>query len=194
MLNRFPLEVSKNAVVDVVIPHMILEGKDSTTKLRQILEVLSSKPSCDPSFGCMNKPYESEIMLLHKFLNLQARIEELRIENGVNVDTLLDEVTELEVGLLKAEENMRMKSFLSSAKIPFWFTGVPQNVVIAEVGTKLSLHRMKLLAIKNGNISHNLECDPELSFTLAADGLFQSSASKGAESILRRFCGFKALS
>merc|ERR1712032_1370087 len=128
-------------------------------------------------------------MLIRKFLDLRTRIEN---KNG-NVDMFLHEINELETGFLKVEENIRMKSLLF-AKIPYWFSEVPQNIVIAETLTKLSLLRMKLLAIKNGSFLHKSDCGPELSFTLADDGLFQSTVSKDAESILRRFCGFKTLS
>jgi len=193
-LMRFSPTESMSAMEDIIIPHL-LDDKDSMKKLWPFLELLRSKIS-DNSIECWNKPYGCGV--IHKFLQLHAQVEKLSNMpfNHVemcNVDDLFDAATELEATLSKVEDRALNKSSLPFIKLPYGFTRTPRNVVIEELVSKLSSLRMRLLAIKNGQPVSDLDHNSRIAFALPPDGLYDSSTPMGAESILRGFCGFKAM-
>lgn len=184
------------AMEDFIIPNMILEGKESMRRLMPFLELLRSKISDDLT-DSWNRPDGCGV--IHKFLQLHAEVEELSNmpldQIDTNIDHLLDEAAELEDTLTKAvEESNLKKPSLVFSKIPHGFTRTPYHVVLAEVVSMLSFLRMQLLAIKNED-SHNmsLRFSSRLATVLPPGGLYESATSMGAESVLRGFCGFKAM-
>jgi len=204
-LMRFSVADSMAAMEDIIIPSMLLEGKESMKKLWPCLDLLRSKIS-DDSIDCWNKANGCGV--IHKFIQLHAEVEKLsnipldQVEMcNVDIDQLLDVATELEAIISKAEDSALNKSSLPFTKIPYGFTRTPRNVVIEEVVSMLSFLRMQLLAIMNGQSAHDLDHDfhmsskysSQLAFALPPDGLYDSSTPMGAESILRGFCGFKAM-
>ena len=181
---------------DILIPHMILEGKDSRRKLWQILDALRTKIT-DDCVDSWNKPYGCGV--IHRFLELNVEVEKLSEmtndqlgASGVDIENLLDGTTDLESIISKAGENSLSSGSVLYAKIPYGFTRTPISVVIAEVGEMLSLIRMRLVAMKNGQPANELNGDSRKSskqtFATAPDALFGSSAN-----ILRGFCAFKAM-
>lgn len=197
-LMRFSTTDSMAALEKLVIPHMILEGKESMKQLWQLLESLRSKLSND-SIESWNG---TMCGVYHQFLSLWAQVEKLsnmpleEVESSnVDIDNLLGVSADLENMISKATDSALNKSPLPSAKIPYGFTRTPQAVVLTEVGLMLSVLRMQLLAIKNGQPAHelhldtpmSLKCSSQLAFALMPGGLYDS------ESILRGFCGFKTM-
>jgi len=196
-LMKFSMANSIAAMEDLIIPSMILEGKESMRRLLPFLELLRSRIS-DDFLDSWNKPNGCGV--IHKFLQLHAQVEKLSNtpldQIDVDIDHLLDEATELEAILSKAVEDGTTRKSLPFVKIPYGFTRAPHDVVLAEVIRMLSFLRMQLLAINNGQPLQDLDPDSyssRLAFALPPDGLYDSSTLMGAESILRGFCGFKAM-
>eukprot|EP01083_Nonionella_stella_P058038 152106_1 len=107
---------------DLVIPHMLLEGKESMKKLWQLLESIRSNLS-DDSVDSWIKPYGCG--MIHQFLELHAQVENLlkmprdQIEmSNIDIDHLLDVATDLESITSEAEDRIRKKSSLTFAKVP----------------------------------------------------------------------------
>jgi len=197
---RFSAVDSMTAMEDLVIPHMLLEGKESMQKLWHLLEAIRVKLS-DDSIDSWNKPYGCG--MIHQFLELHAQVGTLvtmaedQVEQAnIDIDHLLDVAADLEMVVSKAEDSSSTKAPMTFAKIPYGFTRAPHNVVLAEVGAMLSFIRMQLLAIKDGQPADDLDNDSHLSIkgsshlalAAASDGLFGSSTPMGSESILRGFC------
>lgn len=193
---------SMAAMECLMIPHMILEGKGPMKQLWQLLEALRSKIS-DDCMDSWNKPNGCGTFL--KYLWLRNKVEQLaqmslEESSNVDIDHLLDMATNLEMTISKIENNAPNNSSLSFAKVRYGFTRVPQSIVVEEVGAVLSNLRMQLLAIKSGQPAHDshndphrsLKCSSRLAFALAPDGLYDSFTS-GDESVLRGFCGFRAM-
>ncbi|KAL7542612.1 hypothetical protein ACHAXR_011934 [Thalassiosira sp. AJA248-18] len=199
---RFSATDSMSAMEDLVIPNMLLEGKESMKKLWQLLESLKSKIS-DDFIDCWNKPHGCG--MIHKFLELHSQVEKLsgmpsdEAKTTVDIQHLLDVASDLETETSKARGSAHNKSSLPFAKIPYGFTRTPWDVVLAEVREMLSLLRLQLLAIQNGQSTHYLDREThtssKLAFALAPDGLFDSSTPMGSEgfSAMRGLCGFKAM-
>ncbi len=180
----------------LVIPHMILEGKESRTQLKDLLESLRSKigedliMSWNKSNGCG---------AFHQFLDLQATVEklsqlqseQLQISN-VDIDHLLELANDLEATISEGSKNGVHNAALPFIKVLYGFRRTPINVVNAEVGNMVSILRMKLLAIKTGKPFNYksqmaLTCPSHLFSSLKPNGLY-------ADSIIRGLCGFEPIS
>ena len=190
-LMGFSPQESMVALETLLIPHMILDGKEPRKQLLQILESLRSRISDD---SVWSKPIGCGT--IHKFLELQAQVDKLskmcldQVESsGVNIDQLLGVVTELETTISKAEDNpLKTPAFY---KIRYGFTKVPRRVVFAEVGTMLSTIHSRLLAIKSGQPMIMQSSSSQPNYVVTPGGLYDSSPL-GAEAI-RELCSFKAM-
>ena len=190
-LMKFSPQESMVALETLLIPHMILDGKEPRKQLLQILESLRSRMSDD---DCWSKP--SGCGTIHKFLELQAQVDKLsnmsldQVESsGVNIDQLLGVVTELEATISKIEDNpLKTPTFY---KIRYGFTKVPRRVVFTEVGMMLSTIHSRLVAIKSGQPMIMSSSSSQPNYVVAPGGLYDSSPL-GAEAI-RELCSFKTM-
>ena len=190
LMRFFPLV----ALETLLIPHMILDGKEPRKQLLQILESLRSRIS-DDSMDCWSKP--SGCGTIHKFLELQAQVDKLSNmsqdqvkSSGVNIDQLLGVVTELETTISKAEDSNSLKT-PTFYKIRYGFTKVPRRIVFAEVGMMLSTIHARLQAIKSGQPMIMSQSSSQPNYVVTPGGLYDSSPL-GAEAI-RELCSFKAM-
>ena len=188
---RYSASDSMAAFESLIIPNMILEGKQSEKQLWQLLESLLSKISDDCS-DSWNKP--NGCGTFHQFLQLKSQVDELPKEPLSEVEDEIDELlamaAHLETKLSKAEGSVLNKSSLPFTKVQFGFNRVPHGIVLSEVGAMLVNIRMQLHAIKNGQpVREGSTISSQISF--ASDGLYDSSM--GGQT-LRGFCGFQAMS
>jgi hypothetical protein len=179
----------------LVIPHMILEGKESRTQLRELLESLRSKITEDLMLS-WNK--SNGCGMFHRFLDLQATVEHLsqlqseRLQmSNVDIDRLLELANDLEATISEGSKTGVHNAALPFIKVVYGFRRTPRNVVNAEVGNMVSILRMQLLAIKTGKPFHYksqmaLTCPSHLSPSLNPNGLY-------ADSIIRGLCGFEPI-
>ena len=191
-LMRFSRKDSMAALENIVIPHMILEGKESRKQLYDILESLKNRLISD-DLECWNR--FSGCGTIHNFIELHEQVDKLSNmslaqirSSDVNIDQLLDKTTELETTISKAADTV-IKTPLTYTKIRYNFTRVPRAIVFAEVGMMLSMIRAKLLSIMNGQPISNLEYNQissRCSYS-SGDGLF----AVPNEAIIRGFCGYK---
>lgn len=184
-LMKFSPKESVQALESLVIPHMILEGKESKIQFFEILESLKSR--LPDSLPCV-------LDSIHKFLELQAQVNNLsgmssnEIEaSNIDLDNLISVATDLEDNMTSKVSGKTTSTLFY--KLRYGFTRVPQEIVFAEVQMMLSTIRAQLLAVKKGDILDNdtqlaLRSPSKLAFT---DGLFDNSA------IIRECCAFQAL-
>ena len=194
---RFSAVESMAAMEELMIPHMILEGKESMKRLWQLLESLRTKIT-DDCIEVWNRP--GGCGMYHKFIELYSEVEKLSnmpLDNVVSgtVDDLLDVATHLQKMISTAKESTHGRTSLPFVKIDYGFTRTPRDVVLAEVGAKLSIIRLQLLAAKHGQPAE--VCDSQSSkrsshFTQGV-GLFDDPFTGVESGILRGFCGFKAM-
>ena len=190
-LIRLSPKESMVALETLLIPNMVLDGKESRKQLLSILESLKSRMS-DDHMDLWSKP--SGCGTIHNVLELQAQVDKLsnmslvQVESsGVNIDQLLGVATELETTISKALDNsFKTPTFF---KIRYGFTMVPRRVVFAEVGMMLSTIHARLLALKSGQKTTTQSSSSQPSFVVAPGGLYDSSPL-GAESTLRELCSF----
>ena len=195
-LMRVSVKTTLVALEEHLIPHMILSAPQ---KLMKLLQVMGSNIT-EESRDLWNKPYGCGA--IHEFLVLHKKVEELSelapaelSMCGDDIDLLLNTATNLEI--MMAEADVLEKFPLT--KTPVELKRTPRSVIFAEVAATLSLLRMQLIALQNGqhsvdlnvNSSTSLTCSSQLAFNLSSDGLFGSSSKPICdESILRGICGF----
>ncbi|KAL7549274.1 hypothetical protein ACHAWF_012551 [Thalassiosira exigua] len=201
----FKISVADSMVVmsEFLIPHMLFGGRESMKKLRMLLDILSSQLS-DDTIGRWSK--SSGCGMVHAFLELHGQVEELsnisldQVEsNEVDIEDLLDKAADLMAVISKAKDCGHSESTLAFAKMRYGFTKVPKAVVLAKMDEMLYVLSMKLMSIKNRQPLRDLDCgnqlttkcSSELVYTLSPGGLFDSSNSIGADSILQGFYGHK---
>jgi hypothetical protein len=200
-LMRFSAIDSMTALERIMIPHMLLEGKEARRQLSQILDSLRSKMS-DETIDCWNKPNGCGIF--HQFLELWVQVESLsgmhldQVQScDVNIDHLLEIAANVETKISMDAAQALEKSSLPHTMVRYGFTRTPPSVIIGEMKMILSNLRMQLLTINNGLHrlpAHSLDFDsqmsskfsPQLSFSLSPDGLY-------AESVIRGMCAFKTM-
>lgn len=200
-LMRFSATDSMTVLERIVIPHMILEGKESRKQLCQILHSLRSKIT-DDTADCWNKP--NGCGMFYQLLELWIQVERLsnmhldRVQTSdVNIDHLLDIAANMETMISMSAANALKKSSIPPTMVRYGFTRTPPGVILVEMDRLLSNLRVQLLAIGNG--SHelparsldldsqmSLNCSSQLTFSLSPDGLY-------GESVIRRLCGFKTM-
>lgn len=180
----------------LIIPHMILEGKNSRSQLWQLLESLRSKIT-ENSVIDWDKPNGCGVF--HQLLDLEATVEDLsRMQPGelqmsdVDIDHLLELATDLEAMISTGSETRAHNATLPFTKVGYGFRRTPPNVVNAEVGNMMTGLRMHLMAIKTGkSLNYKsqmaLSCPSQLSSSLKPDGLY-------ADSLIRGLCGFEPIS
>ena len=176
-LKRVSLKDCLAAVESLLIPHMILEGKEACGKLRAFLKALSSIVSEDylcywgKPFGCGS--IYNFLVLAEKFDQLSSLPMEEIAMHGDEIDGLLHAATELESTLtIKNNDQSHLL-----AKIPHQVVLTPSSIVQAEVLAQLYLLRIQLVAIKNGHPLKGIKSQPSSKYALSS-GFF-------AESILR---------
>ena len=200
-LMRFSVTDSMTALERIVIPHMILEGKESRKQLWQILDSLRSMIT-DDTAGCWNKP--NGCGMFHQFLELWIQVEKLsnmhldRVQmSDVEIDHLLDTAANMETVISMGVANAPKKSSLPPTMVRYGFTRTPSGVILVEMNRILSNLRMQLLAINDGlhglpansldvDSQMSLKCSSQLSFSISPDGLY-------GESVVRGMCGFKTM-
>jgi len=184
-LMRFSIAGSLDAMKHLVIPHMILEGKESRRQLLKILDSLESKAS-ESSIACWDT--SNPCAIYHQFLKLESQVDQLE-ETDVDIEHLLAVASDLEGQMSRYS----CPPIQNPYKIRYGFTRAEESVVLTEMGKILSNLRMKLLASKNGQSFDHEESTPssQLDFAITPGGLYSSAPT---ESILREFCGFKAMS
>jgi len=188
-LMKFSTKESKACLESLVIPHMILEGKESR---KQLFEILASLKSMLPPDDSLPSVLDS----IQKFLELQAQVDKLSglsldaIEaSNIDLDNLISVATDLEDVIPKVSGKTTSTLFY---KLRYVFSKVPQAIVFSEVQMMLSMIIAQLLAVKKGDILDNdthmaLRTPSKLAFSSHPDGLFDNSA------IIRELCGFQAL-
>ncbi|KAL3778208.1 hypothetical protein ACHAW5_009610 [Stephanodiscus triporus] len=200
-LMRFSAIDSMTVLERTVIPHMILEGKESRKQLCQILHSLRSKIT-DDTADCWNKP--NGCGMFYQFLELWIQVEKLsnmhlnQVQTSdVNIDHLLDIAANMETMISMSAANALKKSSIPPTLVRYGFTRTPLGIILVEMDRLLSNLRVQLLAIGNGShelparsldldCQMSLNCSSQLTFSLSPDGLY-------GESVIRRLCGFKTM-
>lgn len=200
-LMRFSAVDSMTLLERIIIPHILLEGREARKQLWQILDSLRSKIS-EEDLDCWNKP--NGCGLFHQFLELWIQVERLssmHLDQGhsgdVNIDHLLEIATNMETKISMDAAETLEKSSLPHTMVRYGFTRTPPIVIVGEMKMILSNLRMQLLTINNGLLrlpAHSLDFDsqmsskfsPQLSFSLSPDSLY-------AESVIRGMCAFKTM-
>ena len=180
------------AVENIIIPHYILEGKDSRDQLMHILQSIGagSHDLCADLVGAsLCEPIYDFLLLSKKVQELsllsseELEIRRYEIEQMINWASTLQQ-------LLSEHRDDTSKEQTLLVKIPFELKLTPRYVYLAEVCRMLTDLRIQLLAFMDGTPHKSNGCPSELVFASNTDGLF-GNADSGC-SILRGMSGFTA--
>lgn len=189
-LFRSSLIETIHAVEKVLIPTMILAGKEPRKNLLKYLDLLNSSLS-DEHREQWDKSNCSAILdyllLLRNVEDLsEMPVADLAMHNDT-IDDLMVNAMDLQTIFLAASRSTATAHMI---KLPRDLKLAPPSIYLTEAMTSISNLQLHLAALKNGEIGLNFNGESQLAFSLNFGEMIGSSSSASNDkSILRGLCG-----